>query len=367
MRTRMTYLENSKLLADSGEHTVDIDIQDPITALMIDFRATNGSSTNKKNTIPENISAIEIIDGSEVLWSLDGMEAFAHLSYLQGHFPYANFAEPPSRVQVATFPIMLGRFVGDQLLALDPKKHLNPQVRIKWNMATINTVGTTGFLTDTAYLSVIASVMEGAPAPRGILTTKEVFSYTSADGTEYIPMPRDHPYRNMMVRMYLTLYRPHQVISDIKLNCDGGAHVPIDVEMEDWMHWVVATQDAFRYRHCMHQGNDGWLFLVLKEMESVQLQSESVQFVTGCWFDVYHCGENQILVEVNDVAWPHWVNWGVQAQGYCPYACVFFPFGDPMEPGDWFPARDFGSVRLELEGAVAAGAVKVVVQQERPY
>lgn len=367
MRYRHVYLENSKLLDDSGEYTVDINVRGPVTALLIDFRATNGGTTNEKNTLQENISALEVIDGSTVIYSLDGMEAFAHSAYLLGHFPYANFAEPPSRVQVATFPIMFGRFLGDQQYALDPQRLANPQFRIKWDMATINSVGASGFLTNTTYLTVIAVVMENAARPSHVLLTKQVYTYTTAVGTEYVDLPRDHPYRNLMVRGYLTLKRPYEVISNYKINCDGGAYVPLDIETQDWLHWVQLTQDAFRYRHCMHQGDSQWLFLVLKEMESVQLQSEDVQNITACWYDVYHCGENMILVENNDVAYSSSVNWGVQAQGYCPYACVFFPFGDPAEPGDWFPASDFGSVRLELTGAVADGAAYVVVQQDKAY
>lgn len=41
---RNTYLENSLALGDSGERTVDLNIIDPMTVLLVKLLVTNGKS-----------------------------------------------------------------------------------------------------------------------------------------------------------------------------------------------------------------------------------------------------------------------------------------------------------------------------------
>lgn len=51
--------------------------------------------------------------------------------------------------------------------------------------------------------------------------------------------------------------------------------------------------------------------------------------------------------------------------GYCLHNSVYYHFGRLDRPDEWFPAQNFGDIKLKLTGESAAGAVKVLTQQLR--
>lgn len=364
---RKTYLESRTTLADSGEKTVDVNVRDPITALWVEFRATNGSTNNQANTLAQNVDSIEVIDGSDVLFSLDGPEAFAYTAYWLKQIPYELITELPSTVQDCSVIIPFGRFIGDVQYALDPTRFTNLQVRVKWNLANVNAVGATGFGTGTAALTILAIVMEGAQSPNRLLMTKEFYTSTgAASGVDYLDLPVDYPYRSLLLRAYKAATAPYSVISHLKLNCDGGKLIPFDMRMTDLIRLYSMKQGVFSYKHQFHAADGDTLYMVLKCDEIVSFTQGS-QADTVIQYTNNGYGQGAIQLDTAGVAQASDVTIDALVQGFCPYGCVYLPFGLEDDPNDWFPVQSFASARLELTQGAASSTIAVCLQQDRPY
>ena len=362
---RFTYLEKDVALGNSGERTTDINIQDPITSIWLEMRCANGAGYNHDNPMHFNVDAVEIIDGATVVWSIDGAEMLGLVCAQLGFMPQQRFNEPATDPQTLSLPILFGNFIGDTQRALDPRRFTNPQVRVKWNLANVNAVGGSGFADGGLTMTLIAEVMEGAPAPRSLLSAREVYTYTAAAGTEYLELPRDYPYKGLMVRAVATTSHWYEVISNLKLNLDGGKQVPFDIGTEDLQYLLWQKQQPLFYRHWFHLNDSDTLYSVLKEYEGVSLTSED-QKDAVLTYNNYEYGQRTIWVYQGGAAQPSFINIGANIRGYFPFHCVYIPFGDPLVPSEWFQAPNFGSVRLELTGLLAR-SIYICALQDRPY
>ena len=367
MLYRHTYLEKDRSLGNSGERTVDINLQDPITALWLEMRCNNGASYNHHNPKHENISAIEIIDGADVVCSVDGEQLLAMVCADLGYFPHQRFAGMGNDPQSLALPIMFGRFLGDKEFALDPTRFTNPQLRVKWNLATNNAVGATGFEDGGLTMTLIAEVMAGAAKPSGYLMRKEHYTWSTVVGTEYIDLPTDEAYRSLMFRGHKVAYHPYGVISDLKLNCDGGAFVPMDVAVEDLLYLEMMRQPRLSYRIVDHLKDGDTFYSYLNELEDVTFNVEDTHDAVASYFN-YEYGSRLVSYYIaGSSSGASHGNIGAHVHGYCPFGYVHVPFGDPKDVADWFPAPTFKSIRLEAQGAVATSECAVCLVQEKRY
>lgn len=366
MIERLAYIEKDKSLGDSGTTTTDITIKDPITALFVEVRATNGASYNHANTMLDCVSKIELIDGAKVLFSMSAKQAFSQACYDLGFWPHTRLSMLGGDPQTAAIPILFGRFIGDPDRAFDPSRFVHPQLRITWNLAAVRAVALTAFATGTATLTAIARVMEGAPSPGGYLLKKEFYTWTTAVGTEYIDLPTDLSVKSLLLRSKLASYHPYGVVSNWKLNCDGGKFVPFDIGGEDLMYLLFQTQPRLSYRESAHYKSGDTFISYLEELEDVCLISEDTSDVVYR-YDNYEYGRQTVYIHTAGSATANHVNTGVKCAGYFPWGYMSVPFGKLANLGDYFPASSYGSVRLEATGAVAAGAGEVCLVQDQGY
>jgi len=363
---RYAYLQKDFALANSGEKTVDIKIQDPITALWLEMRCNNGTQWNHDSPMHLCIDAIELIDGSTVIWSLNGPQMLGMVCAQLGFMPNQKIAEIGNDPQTLALPILFGNFLGDTVRAFDATRFLNPQFRVKWNLANETTVGTQGFADEGLTITLIAEVMEDAPRPSSMLMANEVYTYTSAVGTEYVPLRRDYPYKGIMIRPVATTSHWYGVISNLKLDLDGGAKVPFDIDAEDLQYQLFLRQAPLHYRHLFHKKDQDTLYCILKELEGVALTPESYYDVTFM-YNNYEYGQRLLYVWEAGSAMGSYTNIGANIRGYFPFHCVYIPFGDPLKPETWFDAAAWRSIQLELLGATADKAVSICLLQDRVY
>ena len=366
MLRRLTYLENRKTLADSGTLQTDINVRDPITALWVQFRGTNGGTDNKANLMAQCVSKIEVIDGGEILYSLSGEQSYALACYRLGYMPYQQVTEVPGNTQTLDVPLMFGRWFGDPQFALDPTKFVNPQVRVTWDLAAVRAVGATGYLTATGELTVVADIMEGGPSPVGVLKAAEQYSFTAAaSGVEYVDLPRDYPYRRIMIRAAEAGSYVPAILTNAKLNVDQGRYVPFDFNVEDYFTYLTRINPAFVYKHEFHAKDGDTIYMIPKYDEGVALLCSTGNYVVGYGNAAY--GQGTCRLYVGGVASGAERNLHGVISGWMPFYCFPIDFGDPSNPEDFFPAPSFRSVRLELTQGNAGGAVSVVVEQAKPY
>jgi len=366
MLRRLSYIENRKVLADSGELVSDVNVRDPITALWVEVRANNGTSYNINSPVAACVDAVEVIDGSTVLYSVDGYELFAMTAYMLKQIPYSLVYEYGNLTQNLNGCLLFGRFLGDVQYALDPARFANLQVRVKWNLANVNTVGATGFGTGTATLTVVADIMEGAPAPSAMLTTKEHYAFTTASsGVEYVDLPVDLNHRGLLLRCHKAGSGQFTGISNLKLSCDQGKFVPFDMRKNDLHRYLTLQTPLFHYKHNFYPNSGDTIYPLLKFDEVVQLTAYDADLYASYVND--GIGEGIAYLYGNAGVKSGRYQLMADVQGFLPVGAMYIPFGLADEASTWLPANAFKSLRLELTQDTASASAFVVTHQERPY
>ncbi len=362
---RYAYLLKDFGLANSGEKVIDVKIRQPITALWVEMSCENGPSHNQNNPIHATIDAIELIDGSTVLWSLDGFEMLGMVCGQLGFMPQQRFNEITTYTSRLALPMLFGNFLGDVERSFDPTRFLSPQFRVKWDLENLQDVGSGGFKDGDLTITLIAEIMEDAPPPRSMLMAKQVYTYTSEAGTEYVPMRKDLPYKAMMLRVVATDSHWYEVISNLKLDLDGGEKVPFDLAGEDFQYLLFQRQPRLSLRQGFAQGDAGTIYPVLKEREHVSLISESGPDTTLGYYN-YSYGQQAIDKYTEGSVNIQVSNIGALVTGHFPYHCIYWPFGDPLKPETWFNAPAWDSIQLELTGLLEK-SIYVCLLQDRSY
>lgn len=141
------------------------------------------------------ITKIEVIgDGSEVIKSLDGVEAIAAAFYDDGRMPpglWRTYATTPQRQWT---PIHFGRWLQDEVYGLDLSRF--NQVTLKITNKATSTMWTTDIT-----VSVFAYFLREAGAPFAGYFREEVWKswLPVADGIEYCDLPVAYPIRRILL------------------------------------------------------------------------------------------------------------------------------------------------------------------------
>lgn len=366
MLRRLTYIENRKVLADSGELTTNIAVRDPITALWVEVRATNGAQSNIANLVAACIETIELIDGSQVLVSLDGFEALAMSCYKLGYMPYQLIAEIEGLTQNWFVPILFGRWLGDVAYAFDPTRFSNPQIRLKWNLGAVRAVGNTGFATGTGQFTVMADVMEGVSAPAAMLVQKQHYTFTTAaSGVEYIDLPTDLKHRALYIRCHEDGVGQFGNITDITVSCDNGKFVPFSMRRTDFLRWLTLRYPPIHYKHIFKIADGTTVYFVPKLDEQFVFQPEDADCVVNAPNN--GIGEATCSVYTAGVADSNYRNVWALVHGWLPFGVAYIPWGEADDPATWLDPSMFRSIRLELTQGNAGGTAAVVLEQELYY
>lgn len=369
MKYRDSYIEKLLTLAEAGTEVIDINVKQPISELYIEMRASNaGSDAAKDSPLARCISKIELVDGSQILYSLSGQQAMANCCFDMGRFPCRIIQSTHGDTQVDTFPLRFGRRFGDPEYSFLPTKFTNPQLKITWDLDANDSV--TDLLRDGASgkLTIIARIMEDAPEPKGFLMTKEVYSFTTDDtGDERVDLPVDYPYRRLMVRSFETQVSPASHINNLKLSMDQDTYIPFNMGGGDVLRMMENHYGKFALSQHL-KGLDGEYF----ELWVGNPWNGGAQIsgrIKGDILSMNHVWNAQIRLNAikHDGSAVGDNYFHVMAEGVCPENTLAFPFGDQNDPADWLMAQDYGSIRLYLTQGNAGGQASVFIQQERPY
>ena len=367
MRMRDTYIEDQLTLADAGVRIIPINIVDPISELIIGVRATNHGQ-NILNYAHNVFTKCELVDGSDVLMSMDFKQLQAMHFYNRGTVPHMGIYEWGGGEQRAYQNLIFGRDLMDPDYAFDPTKFRNPQLRITWDLATIRAVGADGFAAGSGDLTVIARCMEEVPyRPKAFFMTKEIYDWsTAAAGDEPIVLPTDYPYRMLMVRAHEVVAKPltrvgtpmFKYIKDLRMSCDQDAYVPFDYHTRELL-WIMEEWFGTAMTNGKYYADEAdWRPIFIGNAPSGHLDlhtpatSGGIQDIYASWAQFYlNADNNGVIVSVD-------------GEGYHNTWCI--PFGSPNQPGEWFDPTVHKSIRLLATQDSADGDASVVLQQVRP-
>lgn len=247
MRTRQVTLVSRKAYTASDVIDKTINIKEPITAIDIIVRATNGAAMTEASTVKihDDITKIELVDGSNVLYSTNMEEAQAINALMNKAMPYQQLTLEDGAVQTEMARVQFGFTINDPNHYLRPSDFDNLQIKVT---VTMTTAAATAWAASGHDVTIIAHVLEsGYGDYQGFLSSKSVKSYSAVDGAEEdIELNSDYPYNAIYIQAFKTATRPDENIEIVKLSCDDDSHVELQCYMTELEALNVSQFGAFQ-------------------------------------------------------------------------------------------------------------------------
>lgn len=341
--------------------SMDIDIQDPISRIVLTLENDNNPSGANATGHPALcVTKAELVDGSDVLFSLSGKEMQAIDFYdlnrmLPNKIIYLN-----GMYSETILNMNFGRYLWDEMLALVPTRFRNPQLKV-----TLDIDGG-GDESDDLYLTVLALVFDQKEvSPSGFLLNKEQKTFTLANSShEYTDLPRDMPYRQLFVRAQRYGTGPEYQIGNLKLTEDNDKRIPVDHSMfqilrnltQEWMPWVedilVPGQTSAQY---FYNTPCYW-----PEFQDTQWRSA----VATAEASIY-VGDGGRFQHDAEASGP---NHQILCRGWAPHAVIPLLGKPPEDPANYWDVSALGSLKLDITGGSSVGSsqtCEIITQQYR--
>lgn len=360
----MNYRTSQLLVAEdvdtAGTKVIDINVNKPISQIDITFKTTKATQGQSAGS-PANISKIELVDGSRRLFSLSGYEAQALAYYSRPGIICDHGQHVNTLSEFDTYPILFGRHLWDKVLAFDPEKFVNPQLRITYDEDVSDTSVTANELEVWAHI-----FDELAVSPIGFLSAIEHYKYTCGDDESYktIELPDDRPVRQILVRAHQAGYEPWYQIDEARF--DEGTLDRIAWEftnLENYYRrmksqWPLIAQQV--YVAPLTTGNYYYLpitdyhaGIALIGMGGTEEAYESTAAARGGKFYLYSSSNN---------------NQSGIAYGYLPWHCYQFPMGLKDIIEDWYdPKGKKPRMRLRAGTGGTSGTGEVILEELHRY
>lgn len=351
-------LAETEVTADITK-TINLDLSEIISRLDITFRVDPSVHTMSLPSY-KMVTGIEIVDGSNVLYSLDGGQCQALNIYDRKVGSMSHGQHIANLSDFQTYGIDFGKYLWDETLAFDPSHFKNPQLKVSLDVNAIGGTPTDMHLRVRGHLFDAKSV-----TPSGFIMSKEHFSYIPATSNayEYVELPQDYPIKRMLVQAYRLDYEPWYVISEVKLDENNEKVIPFDVEVEDYVRRRKGIDPPVEEALICRAG-------VSAEKYYTTPTSYYTPISLGCY------QEKTIYMDPTPRAGGISLkSSGTEGhvfgmiRGELPNHCINFPFGDQMNEADWYDAAALKKARVRLKCGTgnANNVVSVVLQQLRPY
>lgn len=371
MRYRNVELYHEQVLDDTGTKIIDLKTTDPISAIRLDFKGTNGATHNQQNWLNDVITKIELVDGSDQLISLTMKQLQASQFFSTKKTPYMRCEERGGGSYNEQVLILFGLYLWDPKHYLDLTKFVNPQLKITTDEDVISAMGDTGYVSKSLKVTVNLHVIEeGAEAAAGFVMQKEIYSFTAAaSGDEHVDLPRDYPYVGMLLRAYYEKNSFDEAISNIKMSCDAGKFIPLDKKSSDLLRINEEDYGQVNLRMQLYRKSTDTVkhpifqdpVAVLQGDEHCNIYQAIYQW--SQYFDLIatdHAG-NAITAE-------EWIR--AVITGYSLHGTLYLPFGLLADPATYFDPKEWGDIDLVLtqyNAEAEYATVQVALQQLRPY
>ena len=358
MNYRNSVILAHESIATATTKTLDITLKDVISRIGIQVKATNNGMVPTAH--PANIlSSIELVDGSDVLFSLSGKETLALNFYDQRKTPFCINHYIHQVMNITFYTIDFGRWLYDPILALDPTKFRNPQLKITHNLAA------GGSVPDAATLEVVADVFDDKKAvPKGYLMSKEQVSYSLSGGSnEYIDLPVDYAMRKLLIMSMATSKAPNEQYNEVKLSQDNDKRIPFNDKTSDLIKYFSALWPEL-HEYIFGQALGTTRDFYCMSTYEVAATAIATHFGTATFKSEDAYGGN---IDIRGSATGYFM---ALIRGLCPFGALCLPFGIQDEPEDWFDLSDVGNLRLTIKAGSSPGAsstCEVVTQQLRTY
>lgn len=341
---------------------IDLNLVDPVSQFHIVYESTGVGSGEADGHAAKCITKIELIDGSDVLFSLSGQETqavdFYHRKIEPANIPVYLSGMPAEMI----FNMNFGLHLWDPVHAFDPRKFTNPQLKITIDRNAGGVSSVAGFLT------VLGHIFDDkAVTPEGFLMHKEIKSYGLGSAShEYTDLPTDYPYRKLFVAAQTYGTGPEYLINTMKLSEDNDRKIPFNNTMWEFLRALTGLYPPYRENILMSGGGSGLKFYCTPcywpRVSIAQWESSNVAKVATAWQG--DGGRGYIYLEGSGG------NYNIAVEGWAPHGSVEIPFGIQNDPADWYDVTKLGSLQLDIlsvSGRSSTDTVQIFLQQLRKY
>lgn len=364
MNHRLSTIFARKSYTGDATELIDLNVADPISQLLIKFDKYNVSKESQLAHPLACLTKIELVDGSDVLFSLEGREAAGVDWYHNKIMRMNRNMLLETNFWEGYVGMNFGRKLWDTELAFVPKNFRNPQLKITLDLDAAMTGDTPDRIT------VLGALFdEKAISPVGFLMHKVIKNYSQgASSHEYTDLPTDYPIRKLFIRCQVHGAEPNTLISNIKLSEDNDKKVVFDDGIENII-------NALREDSPMIV--EEWWTNILNVQRYMMVTPTQWDIATGTqWREApvavvagFYDGDGGRLKTI--AASGGELNWQLRVSGWLPHGMIEIPFGDQMEIDDWYDVTKLGSLRADIlsssSGLSQASTVQVILQQLRSY
>ena len=362
MNYRLATILAREAVSTDKTKVIDLNLVDPVSQIQIVYESTGAASGAPDALAAQCITKIELVDGSDILFSLTGAEAQAvDFYHRKKEPPNQNIYLNGQRAEMV-FNMNFGRFLFDPIYAFDPGKFTNPQLKITIDMGAGGVTSSAGFLT------VLANLFdEKVVTPTGFLMQKQIKDYAFGAGThEYTDLPTDYPIRKLFIKSLVPGTGADYIFNTIKLSEDNDKKIPLNHTIFDVLRMIVGQGAPYReFQVCTTGGSTGYFFITptyWPKLSVLSWQGSNMPYTItlyggdGGRGNLY--GEDTIT------------NINIGVEGYCPHGVLEIPFGLQDAPEDWYDVTKIGSLQLDIlsaGGMSSSQACQVILQQLRKY
>ena len=358
MNYRLAEIMAAKDVGAAGIEPIEIRLKDVISRIQIKFAARNpaGALTIQETEVA-NLPKVELVDGSDVLYSLTGMQGQAMDWYDMLKPNQSNGSFVPSWDLVAIVNMNFGRRLFDPELAFDPKRFNNPQLKISFDEdAAVAS-------TEVNSLTVLADVFdEKGVSPSGFLMNKELKSYSGvASAWEETELPTDYPHRKLLIQARQANLWLGAILNHIKLTEDNDKKIPFDIDVTHLERWLESVWPPY-WQHLvadLDQTTGDALYTIPTQAITCDGNYAASTIKDGVPFGYTQTYKSGVSADIGYQAF--------EVRGYLPHGCLALPFGDQNDLADWYDVSGKSLVLKIKAGELQSGDIKIITQQLRRY
>jgi hypothetical protein len=343
MLYRQSIIEDSFSIATSGTKSIDVVGKQLISRLTILPKITNPNAWVAQGHPDEAITKIEVLDGSNVIVSLEGTQAKALDFYSTKKLPLSSLNYSALQWSFAPIHINFGRYLYDRELALDPNRFNNLQIKITHDLDAAMTGTTVG------YITIMADVFEDTPpSPVGFLRSKEFYALTLvANAVTYIDLPEDEPIRILMSHCFSDSQAPEYQIDSLKLTEAHDKQILIDSPMEEYAAYIAGLFPAWTEKLSGRMAATDVYFWVTPAYEQT-IQFAGTNDTDGVLQMSAATGGQRRITEASAAT-----EFEAVARGYAPHGSLplIYPWIDDMDK--YWNVESVGGGRLKVTAAAA--------------
>jgi len=257
------------------------------------------------------------------------------------------------------YNINFGRKLYDKLLALDPTKFRNVQLRIVHDKALGGNTPTAGSL------AVWADIFDDkVPSLQGYLQSKEHYSVAdSSSAINYVDLPTDYVIRRLLVMSDCDDKYPHQQFNKLKLTEEHDKVVILDQSVSALLKRVCQAYPAYIEDVHTQLGTVAKSFYVTSHYEQTAVGAANA--AGAGVFKFTGSGGGQLAFSASAAS-----NISALVRGWAVHGAIPIDFGDQQDVEDWWDVTRLGSARLRItQGGSVSGSdtIEVITQQLRSY